>query len=444
MMRRGAFVGWLALLVACTSEQEAPVEQQGGEDELISGTQAADGQWPSTLLLTSGCTASKVGPRHILLAAHCVEGDAAADYAPGATLQVTNKPLVDYRRDTVFNRVREVQIEKTVVHPIWKQEKANAWSPDGQDPIEVWGVNAPPDVAVVVLTETSASRIKDIPTASVDLAPVNAGDPIAIMGYGCEQGASVTSAQIVTSKLKFQKTQALPLSSQDHEGSVIPERPAGYRANLGQQYLFSPGFNRSTKEASICPGDSGGPVYRDNGKANVIVGVNAYYSFKFDDPKGISVTNWHTRLDTAGRADVGSWLAQLGVQVQGTPLIKEHYDGCVQQGTPSHSICGPIRAYWDYYKSTLGAPQREARYETSEGSWVWAQRFPNHTLWLRNGQVQAVLNSAATSACGSVTATGVCQGKSFVSCVGGKLQTVDCSASGKTCGTTSKGVPGCK
>ena len=49
--------------------------------------------------------------------------------------------------------------------------------------------------------------------------------------------------------------------------------------------------------ASICPGDSGGPVYRDDGTQTKIVGVNSYYDFAPSDTQGISFANWHTRLD---------------------------------------------------------------------------------------------------------------------------------------------------
>jgi hypothetical protein len=51
--------------------------------------------------------------------------------------------------------------------------------------------------------------------------------------------------------------------------------------------------------------------------STLIVGVNAYYSFrpKDVDPDGISVTNWHTRLDREARFELGAWLEDLGVEI---------------------------------------------------------------------------------------------------------------------------------
>ena len=86
-------------------------------------------------------------------------------------------------------------------------------------------------------------------------------------------------------------------------------------ANVAGSYAITPGKRGVRTSASLCPGDSGGPLYRTNGRADTIVGVNAYYSFapEAEDPKRVSVTNWHTRLDTDARNGVGAWLVDLGV-----------------------------------------------------------------------------------------------------------------------------------
>ena len=58
---------------------------------------------------------------------------------------------------------------------------------------------------------------------------------------------------------------------------------------LLQDFLLTPGRSLDSAEASLCPGDSGGPVYRDDRRGGTVVGINSYYSFPPEtaDPEGI-------------------------------------------------------------------------------------------------------------------------------------------------------------
>jgi hypothetical protein len=119
--------------------------------------------------------------------------------------------------------------------------------------------------------------------------------------------------------LKYAQLAALPATALLHPGGYFTSAADPTFVNLGGSYFFTPGKNLVATAASLCPGDSGGPVYRTNRTAETIVGVNAYYSFKppSEDGPGVSVTNWHTRLDSGARNGVATWLHGLGVRVVG-------------------------------------------------------------------------------------------------------------------------------
>lgn len=149
--------------------------------------------------------------------------------------------------------------------------------------------------------------------ASVDLSPVVDGDRLWIMGYGCENGVDNANRYPEGGpRLKVQDTEALGEAVLEHEGTFIPteQNPV-----VHERYVITPGKAFADEQASLCPGDSGGPVYRADTDGTVIVGVNAYYSFlpRFRDPDRVSYTNWHTRLDESSPWQVNPWLRDLGV-----------------------------------------------------------------------------------------------------------------------------------
>ena len=72
MRRRALLLTLLSSLVACTAASTPDEDHEVANDNLTGGTVATDGQFPATLYIRNNCTASKVGPRHVLTAAHCV------------------------------------------------------------------------------------------------------------------------------------------------------------------------------------------------------------------------------------------------------------------------------------------------------------------------------------------------------------------------------------
>lgn len=314
-MNRGIAVAALALLFAgCAFETDEDGEETDESlDSLVGGERATSNMFPSTLLLETGCTAAKIGPRHILTAAHCVHDTKKNALMPsfraGSALMVTAKKDVSWNKSMAANGFKRVVIEKTHMHPTWKQD-----APMVDHGVVIRAPNVPADVAVIVLTPASAKNIASIRAAKVDVTPLADGDAVTLQGYGCRKGLDVAdnSARDV---LKFAREKTQPATTLLHPGSYFASAEEPGFVNTAGSYAVTPGRKGMAKAASLCPGDSGGPLYRMNGRADRIVGVNAYYSFapEAEDPRKVSVTNWHTRLDVNARNGVATWLTNLGV-----------------------------------------------------------------------------------------------------------------------------------
>lgn len=317
-MKRTTRCAGLASVVLClaslsgTSGCSDPGAATQQSQDLTGGTTDGADQFPSTMLIRNNCTVSKVGPRHLLTAAHCVHdrasGGVKAGFHPEDLIEITDlRSIQADRYDS--NGYRWVNIETTVIHPTWLE----GLEPAGAHVLD-WP--HPPDVALIVLAQAAVAELADIPEATVDLTRVADGDGVWIMGYGCESGIQGQAPYPTGLKrLKVHRTVAEDMWSLDHRGMFIDTDSIG---PVHAGYLITPGQTWSSSEASLCPGDSGGPVYRADGMHRTIVGVNAYYSFMphEEDPVRISYTNWHTRLSEGEPWGIGEWLQDLGVNVE--------------------------------------------------------------------------------------------------------------------------------
>lgn len=313
--------------VACTVQGygDTAEEISAAEDQLIGGRPALESEYPSTVL-GPGCTAAKVGPRHFLTAAHCVDdlftGTVAPGYGPGDTYAVSadnTPPISPY----VY-----LTIEQTYIHPDWIADCAAARAAGAADcGVNVLNPGYTPDLAVVVVDELSPT----IPEAVVDGAPVAVGDPVVATGYGCEDPSGSGGGLF-----KLQDLTAAASSILNHPGSYV----SGAAINdVAASYVLTPGYAASTSYASLCPVDSGGPLYRQSSTDLIVVGVNAYYTFPSAPGSNPSQTNWHTRLDTSARYPVTSWLQAIGVNVINGGPAPSCTDG-VRNGTETDVDCG--------------------------------------------------------------------------------------------------------
>jgi len=295
-------------VLACSGERATEEESP---KPLIGGTFVTGAEAGATLRIGGTCTAAKVGPRLVLTAAHCLFDQ----NGPKPTFAAGKKIGIEPGNGTP---AREVTVRRIHVHPTWVQ----ACATDNCTAVGSSNVFAS-DVGLVETVE----EIADVPTALVDADPVGPGVEVTLAGNGCENGVGVTPSWLsgVLRRLKMEDAFVLPVEATLHTGSyVAPDqlsRLAGYK-------LITPGPAYATAKSGLCPGDSGGPLYRAKTGALVIVGINASYTFSAR-ATGLPVTNWHTRLDDQSADRVASWLAERGVSLC-------HGSNC--PGAPSSSV----------------------------------------------------------------------------------------------------------
>lgn len=324
-------------MLGCAPDRDA--ETAAVDGALIGGERADVGEFPSTVVVAYEypfpdgttmrfplCTAAKVGPRHLLIAAHCML--AADEFSntiglswvvqPGARILITNRPEVDF----ATTELTPVTVAEAHVFP----EFLAACEQDPMTCNRVGGVSdGMPDVGVIVVEEELAG----IPTARVDLRPVLVGEPLAIQGYGCRDSIHTqeTYAQI---ELKHARTFAMPADGAAYRDVFRSLTPAQYREQIAPSIVMTPGPVVAEDQGGLCPGDSGGPLYRRQGRNDVVVGVNASYGFIIDetgqDIVPVPLTNWHTRLDALSRYRVSNWLIERGARVTFSPLLDLHLD----------------------------------------------------------------------------------------------------------------------
>jgi hypothetical protein len=307
-----------------------------GTSDLIGGHVATDAEYPATLLIKGLCTATKVGPRHILTAAHCVSGPEAPYFVSGATIEVTSdKGIGAFAHDASVEAgqldggaspFKTYTIDETHLEPNWVA-KCTGDLQCGKSYVSCRTAVA--DVALVVVREP----IETAAEASIDLSPVEVDDRVVIAGYGCEDGVGAWW-NYDNQRLRVAETRAISFDNTIHTGSVIFEedRNTPLARTMDGIYVITPGPNfadggdDASDSGGLCPGDSGGPLYRLDGKGLTVVGVHSSYtfstgfSFALDGGHtvlygGKPVTNWHTRLDDTRGLEVGKWLKGLGVNV---------------------------------------------------------------------------------------------------------------------------------
>ncbi len=267
----------LTLCLFTTAAHAAPA--------LIGGEVATSDALPSTLRLDGGCTAAKVAPRVVLTAAHCLVDHEAphlihADYVVGAKSRFQNHRGLDV----------QVPVAGVFIHPSYLLRLAGRFTAG----LSVAGVAFEAyDAAFLVLEQD----LPEVPSAPLSFEPVLPGDEVEIGGWGCENSTMDGPGE---RRLKTFTTRVIPTEVVPEDSLRSPLRPFRVPSRAAAFNFFTPGRTLEENAASICPGDSGGPVYRGGS----VVGVNAQYTFR--DDSAISSANLHARL-----SGVEAWAREI-------------------------------------------------------------------------------------------------------------------------------------
>ncbi len=304
----------IAAASGCSATDDAYVEEgvELGEHEeaLIGGRQSAPYHFRSTVAIGGECTAAKVGPKLFLTAAHCVaeprpdRRDITPDFPPNDGIKAKYLPgqsiLLNWGLNATDAEKGPVTIVRTSIHPSW-------WAciPCAEPIMEPGAA----DIAVIEIAQSTPQ----IPMAVVDLNPVPVGQQVAKVGWGCEQ------PQATTTELGRYKTADAWVVPPDHIHKPNWEYTSELIQQLAASYLITEGQGRNELRASLCPGDSGGPLYLPSNTERRIVGVNASFNHDGAQSEVPSWTDWHTKTANNAPFGVARWLINQGVNTMGTP-----------------------------------------------------------------------------------------------------------------------------
>lgn len=396
----------IGLLAACGADAsnaefvgENSIDQQ--DQELIGGTAAPPYHHRSTVAIGDWCTAAKVGPRLYLTAAHCVvepkelEGGLTPNNTPerdGISAKFTpGTPLViAYGLDVNDQTKRStVNIVKTNVHPTWLEAMNYR--------VGATTVGAA-DVAVVEVD----TELSQIPQARVELGEVQPGAQVTKVGFGCEDRANKEGGNVL-GRYKTADAWVLPRSELVTGTDKIHD--ANEAETVDASYLLTSGQARDPQRASLCPGDSGGPLYIPNNSDPRVVGINSDYQF-LSDP-GISWTDWHTRLSLRSRHSVGRWLLGLKVNTVGGDLYEgkggltmerwNNASGVSVNNIPVSRAPDSIQNIQDF-EIYPGSANNGSNYGVRVRGYLTAPKTGSYTFWIAGDDNVSLLLSSDESA----------------------------------------------
>jgi hypothetical protein len=295
-----ALIGAALAASGCAAEEtEGP---SASSDEQLSGgfrPYAGFAKDTGTLLLRHGedrgCTAARVGPRHILTAAHCVNGLGAGMY-----LSITQSPSEENADWST------VGVGRVWVHPSWAAVDLLC-----QVSLTCTRDHGAADVAVIEARRELPSTVTSARVGTHRYVAAGNARRVFITGYGCELGLGVGRPEVAT--LGAAVVPIEPVSSINRYGHVLSDLQ---KIPFDGTYMLTPGASHENAGASLCPGDSGGPVFLSRSAypggpaypTNVVIGVNADYTFNGGEH---STFNVHTRLSNDAPHFVGAWLARI-------------------------------------------------------------------------------------------------------------------------------------
>jgi len=199
-----------------------------GEVQLANGETVGEAQWPALVLArlstTTFCSATLIGPRVLLTAAHCVDARRTADKT--ATIPVRVK---------VGNS--DIASLSCRMHPAYEAAGIPARKVDPRSADDYALCELAEGVPDTILFETLNTE-----------APLTSGRPMVLTGYGC------TSAWVIGNTIEHGPSdKALRMA----DGALHLVNVADSSGAAGS---FVAARAEPREDPYICPGDSGGPM----------------------------------------------------------------------------------------------------------------------------------------------------------------------------------------
>lgn len=253
-----------------------------GEVMLSNGVVVSPSDWRTLVLAkipklgassdrTPTCTGTLIGPKTILLAAHCVDNP----------LGQTRKALL-----AVDGREAELACE---IHPTYHDREPKLVAPRGSDDYALCSINYRGPVP---------RSVSDLEFEVLDLQfPLSRGTPVLMTGYGCSE------LRVVDKQLDWDLSDRLL-----RIGDSVVDTPAG--ALVAHPYYLTIRSANGSAPA-VCPGDSGGPLFVGASTAVAsgqrrVVGVNSAVALEMQADHRFDLIS---RVSTLGNRHFRAWIA---------------------------------------------------------------------------------------------------------------------------------------
>ena len=302
-------VPFVAAGVGCSLAQSDDTDSSS-DRQTVGGTMSEI--LKSTVQLQGGCTAAKVGPRQLLVAARCVTNKTI--FAAGKTITFTSAGKLsatasdagadadaaskgDAAKDAGADAsARTVKLVEVDIHPSYAAKCVEAAACD----FTTVAASDAPDIAVLVLD----ADLDTVPTIPVDLDPVSPTDALLAVTSSCATFDSKPTRIVHTVPAT-----AVPAKSVIYKGSQYEATPQ-YVSRVGTSYVVTAAAAWQKGAPGVCKSDIGAPLFRATTAA--VAGITS--NFTTYAGQRTPVTTEHTRVDAQSRFKIGAWLADLGVQ----------------------------------------------------------------------------------------------------------------------------------
>ncbi|WP_408097223.1 trypsin-like serine protease [Peredibacter sp. HCB2-198] len=222
----------------------------------------------------SACTATKIAPNLLITAAHCFDDSSEV---VGFTTKQSNQEF----------KIVKLTTEEVFIHPSYA---ALGNENEYTESIKVQ------DIAIVKVSPSA--EFEAVPTRELDFSEIASGEKLSFYGYGCTK--SLNDLEGYFPFRKMAKVDSLSEECLSEDQGIMTEFYQDISSLIYKNNIVTPGKKRQSDSASLCLGDSGGPLIKD-GK---VVGINTLYTFKDitengESETGISYLNLHARLSMA-------------------------------------------------------------------------------------------------------------------------------------------------